>query len=471
MTDPPERLAEETRREIETFLDRSRVDHDVPGTSLAVLNREGVVHAASLGAREIESRSPATPDTRYSVASVTKVFTALATLQLVERGDLGLDDEIRDYVGFWNDVPGDPVTVRELLCHASGMPSDYAGEREILFSEAPPASPILTREDDLRHANGAADRRIVDPEEYLYSSRGYLILGEIVEAVAERSFAGYVEAELFAPLGMDRSQVGYGELSELGDDTATGYVIEDGTPMANSHDLRDEIRPPYSGGGILSSVRDLAAMARCLLNGGVLDGTRVLSPELAEAMCERQSPTRTTIDGREIGYGYGPRVGELLDGPLVEHTGTAPGISRAYVGLVPEHDLGVTLGANTSDVPIGTLGRGVLAIAAGAVPEEAVPALSMNEKIAAVTGTYEGYHGGLTVTVEAADSDPHLEITYEDGPGWSFTAFPESVARDDYAFYTVRRGGLRSPVRFHETDSGMEMRCNVDRLRRTARGS
>ena len=461
------RLSVATRREIEDFLDEGRVEHDVPGLSVAVFDADGVRHTAGLGAREIESRAPATPDTRYSIASVTKVVTSVAVLQLVAREDLALDDQIGDYVAFWSDVPGDPITVAELLSHSSGMPSDYAFGREFLFSDTPPASPVVTREDDVRHANGAADRRIPDPEWYMYNARGYQILGEIVTEVAGRPFADYVAEEIFAPLGMDRSQVGYGELAELGEDTATGYVIEDGEPEPNSHDLNAEIRPPHSGGGILSSVVDMAAFCRCLLNGGELDGTRLLSPDLVDAMCSHQAPTQLTVDGDEVGCGYGPRIRSFLDGTLAEHTGTAPGISRAYMGVSPDREFGVTLGTNTSDVPIGVLGRGVLAIAAGAAPGEVVPSLSLAEKLEAVSGTYEGYRGGLTVSVAPADSGSHLEVTYQGHPGWSFPAFPESTARDEYRFYSVREGGLCNPVTFQETADGMEMRCSVDRLERT----
>lgn len=461
------RLSAATKREIETFLDEGRVEHDVPGLSVAVLDADGVLHAAGLGARDIESRTPATPDTRYSIASVTKVFTAVATLQLVAREDLALEDPIADYVEFWRDVPGDPITVAELLCHSSGMPSDYVFERELLFSDTPPASPVVTREDDVRHANGGADRRIPDPEWYMYNARGYQILGEIVTEVTGRPFGDYVAEEIFAPLGMDRSQVGYGELAELGEDTATGYVIEDGVPEPNSHDLNAEIRPPHSGGGILSSAVDLAAFCRCLLNDGELDGTRILPSDLVDAMCSHQAPTQRTVDGDEIGCGYGPRIRTFLDGTLADHTGTSPGIGRAYVGILPEKGLGVTLGTNTSDVPIGVLGKGVLAIAAGAEPGEVVPSLSLDGKLEAVSGTYEGYRGGLMVSVSPADSGSHLEVTYHDYPGWSFPAFPESTARDDYTFYSVREGGLRNPVTFQETTDGMEMRCSVDRLKRT----
>lgn len=454
----------ERTRDIETFLDEQRVEHDVPGLSVAVFDVDGVRHATGLGARDIEARAPATADTRYSIASVTKTVTAVAILQLVERGRLSLSGEIRSYVEYWTDVPGDPITVHDVLSHSHGMPSDYVGRRELLFSETPPASPVVTDDDYVRHVNGAADRRILDPNGYMYSGFGYLILGEILEAVVERSYATYVEEEIFEPLSMDRSQVGYGDIAELGDDTITGYRIEDGEPVPNSHDLEAELRPPYSGGGILSSVTDLATLGRCLLNDGATDGARLLAEDLVAEMTASQGPSWETIDGEEIGYGYGMQTTELMGDPVAQHTGTAPGISRAYLGIRPERSLGVTLGVNTTDVPIGSIGQGVLALLEGTTPSEAVPALALRRKLSAVTGTYEGYRGGTRVRVEAADS--HITVTYEQGPEWEFPAFPETTAVDDYRFYTVRPSGARDPVTFHDTADGMEFRCNVDRLDR-----
>ncbi|MFB6233886.1 MAG: hypothetical protein ABEH81_02170 [Halopenitus sp.] len=119
---------------------------------------------------------------------------------------------------------------------------------------------------------------------------------------------------------------------------------------------------------------------------------------------------------------------------------------------------------NTSSASIGTIGQGVLAIAAGESPREVVPTLALRNKLERVSGTYEGYRGGETVRVTVADPPTHVVISYEDGPDWEFPAFPESVAHDDYRFYRVRENGIREPVVFAATDDGLELRCNVDRL-------
>lgn len=469
MTDRRTSVSPDTQRAIETFLDEQMLEHDVPGLSITVVDRDGVCYATGMGARNIDARAPATPDTLYSIASVTKTFTAIATLQLVEAGELNLSDEIGDYVPYWSDVPGEPITVHDLLSHSSGMPSNYVGQRGFLFSETQPTTPVLTRDDYIRHYNGASDHRVSDLDGYLYSNEGYFILGELITEVSDRQYADHVENDIFSPLGMDRSQVGHGKLSETDEDSITGYIINDGEPVANEFDLESALRPPYSAGGILSSMTDLARLSQCLLNGGELDGTRILSTEMVEEMSTHQAPTWETVDGHERGYGYGQKIQTHTGEPFVGHTGTAGGVCRAFVGMLPESNLGVSLGTNTAGVPIETLAQGVLAIVQDQSPVETVPRLSVQHKIDAVTGRYRGYRGGLTADVEQAeDAEGCITITYQDGPEWEFSAVPESTVHDEYRFHTVWGDGKKEPVVFRDTSDGMVMRCNIDRLERTS---
>lgn len=457
------------RRQLEAFLDESMHDHDVPGLSVALLDGDGLLYAEGLGTRDIDSRAPATADTLFPLGSVTKTVTAVAVLQLCDRGALDLDDEIRAYTDFLTDVPGDPITVADLLTHTHGVPDGYVGWRGLQFPETPPASPLVSRADTRRHVDGVADRRITDPDTYIYGNLGYQVLAEIVGEVTDRSPDRFVEEAVFDPLGMDRSQVGFGALSEVDDDAMTPYEIEDGAPVATEHDL-DAGTPDWEPvPDVLSSARDLAALVRCLLEEGDHGGTQVLAPETVAAMCQLQAPAPEAIDGRQLGYGYGLQVGELFEERLADHTGSTA-VSRAYVGMLPERGLGVTMGINTPGVPIGSFGRGVLAIAAGEAPEAVVPSLALRAKLEAVAGTYEGYREGPTVRVAPADSGGHIVVSFEEGlrAGWEFPAFPESVDRDDYTFYTVDGSGVREPVTFHETDDGMELRRDFDRLTRTS---
>lgn len=463
-------MTDRTRHDVDEFLDGWRVEKEIPGLSVAITDVDDLLYATGLGARDVEARAPAGPDTRYPYASVTKVVTAMVFLQFVERGDIGLEDPIRNYVDDWSDVPGDPITVRELLTHSTGVPDVESGPRNYLFSEDPPASQLVTREDKRRHLDGVAEQRIVDEDRFMYSDTNYTLLGEIVAAVDDRSFARIVEEDLFDPLGMDRSAIGYGSLAEL-EDTTRGYVIDDGVPSPTPFDLQADAAGlgPASPAGLLASVTDVARLVRCLLNDGELEGVRVLSEELVEAMCSHQGPKLDHVDGTPRGIGYGPRITEFLGEQLVEYSGTAPGVGRAYLGLLPDRGLGVTLGVNTPGVPVGALGLGVLALVTGEDPVAVVPYLSVREKVRAVAGSYESHHGTTVVRVEPGDNEAYVEATNESGAGWSFPAFPVSMAHDDYTFETVWPAGLRRTLEFQDTGERMELRLGSNRLRRTNR--
>lgn len=450
------------RRDIEAFLDRWRADHDVPGASVAVVDREGIRYAAGQGTSDVGERTPATAETQYPFASVSKLVTAVSALQLVDEDRLALDDPIQEYVDLWADVPGDPITVEELLTHTSGMPADYAGDRTYLFSEDPPVSPLVTLEDLRRHIDAVADQRITEQDRFMYSDRGYHILGLLVETIEERPFEEVVEEKIFDPLGMKESTVGYGPLSEI-DDAITGYTIEEGVPTAVDIDLDTMGLGPMVN-GVLAPVTEMARLVRCLMNGGELDGTRLLDTELVDAMCTHQVTTRETIDGATHGIGYGPRVQEFLGGKYVYHSGTVPGMGQAFAGFHPNRGVGVTIGVNTAGVRIGVLGQSLLAILAGESPEESVPYLALRGKLQAVTGTYESPRGTMTVEVEPAGSNSYIEVSAGD---WEFPAFPESAAIDEYEFFSVWAGGWRGAVEFHQTGEGMELRLMDHRLQQT----
>lgn len=454
-------LPPDAEREIERFLDDWLVEENVPGASVAVFDDEEVLYATGLGARELGENAPATADTRYNVGSVTKTLTAIAVLQSVERGELALDDAVRGYVPYLHDVPGDPITVRELLSHSSGMPADSIVWREN----------VADRRDLRRHVDGAADRRVVERPPFTYYNSGYKVLGELIAAIDGRSYADYVEAEVLAPLGMADSSFDQTVL-QTADDTATGYRPAGDDRVPAEEPLRFGTQP--ADGGLVSSVSDLGRLLRCLLNDGELDGRRTLDAETVGAMTSQQTSGRATIDGDERGYGYGLFVEEFLGERLVGHPGRVAH-SEAYAGALAERGLGVALAANTAGVRVADHAQGVLAIAAGEQPVEAVPGLALREKLAAVAGTYEAYRGP-TATVEAAGGHVTIDLSVDgdeddggeaDGEDEPIPAFPESVAVDDYSFYTVRDDGRCEPVEFRETDDGLMLLFSGLRLDRT----
>lgn len=438
MTSDHAALDEATVDAVEAFVDDWRETHDVPGVGVALVDEDGVTYGGGFGVRNRESGAPASPDTLFAVGSVAKPVTAVAVLQLVDRGDLALDDEIRRYVDVLTDVPGEPITVRELLSHSSGMPRDFVAQ----FAGGEDGT-----QDLVAYVDGAADQRLTDRPRYMYYNSGYFLLAEVIEAVDGRPYPTYVAEEVFGPLGMDRSGVDPGLLA-TDDDAMTGYVREDGdlVPSELDHDAG-------ASGGLVSSVHQLAALLRCVLNDGSYEGNRLLSPGTVDEMCRVQSPLLPTADGTRRGYGYGWELDEFLGETLVSHRGGI-GVSGGYVGVLRDRGVGVALAYNALGQPTIPYGQGVLALACGERPADAVPLLNVYAAVDAVTGSYVAYADAVTVTVEAGPAGT-IEVTLPRGA--TFTATPDAVDATPYTFSQTMGGGVRWVAEFRAGEAGMEL--------------
>jgi len=266
------------------------------------------------GSADRVAAAPMTPATRLRVASVGKLFTAVAALRLVERGRLSLDGTIGDYLP---DYPGPAaaraVTVRQLLAHTSGL-------AEIDFADSPGiASPAdwRAKRDALRtHADyvaayAARPMQFAPGARMAYDNYGFIVLGRILERVTGQDYDALLKTEVFDPAGMTATSDGADA------PVAVGYTARDGRWIAN-----DDLLPARAtaAGGIATTADDLLAFARALLDG------RLLSPAmLAEA-------TRPQNAAGWYGLGF-VRVGE---GPLFRfgHAGDFPGMN-ADVRIFP----------------------------------------------------------------------------------------------------------------------------------------
>ncbi|TDQ54301.1 serine hydrolase domain-containing protein [Actinorugispora endophytica] len=302
-----------------------REDTGLPGAAVAVTRGTEVVHAQGYG--ETPSGEAVTARTPMAVASVSKSFTALAVLQLVEEGRVELDDPVRDHLPEFvtADPRADRITVRQLLDQTSGM-SDTG------FPSFTRPRPDTLREavEGMRGAELAAD----PGTRWEYHNPNSQVAARLVEVVSGRSFADYLEARVFGPLGMD--------------DSSTGDTDRDLPPSAHGH-LRVLGRavaapePPAFGngsGGVLSTAEDMAAWLIAQNNGGAgADGTRIASAE-SVALAHTPSP----VSGS---YALGWSVGETRSGArIVEHSGDLF-TSTAHQALLPESGYGVAVMANT----------------------------------------------------------------------------------------------------------------------------
>lgn len=409
----------------------------IPGAGLAVVNGDDVVHADGYGARDLDTNAPATADTLYGVASVTKSFTALAVLQRVAAGDVALDDPVSEHVDLYNGLEA-PPTVHELLSHGSGMPSD--GASVVLLSRLMGADPVevpLSSEDDLRrHVDGALQDR-TEGDRFFYYNTGYTALGKLVEAVDGRPFPEYVDDEVLGPLGMDRSTVAPADLSAL-DDVMTPYREEDGERVEAGF----PVKGVGAAGGLVASARDLAAYVRFQHDPdpGVVD------PALLARAREGHTVRQTYLDGTEQAYGYGWMRRPLLGDRVLEHGGSL-GVSTSYLGTLPDRELGVALACNGSPaVHPQFVGPALLATLTGGEPTD-TRFYALREKAERVAGTYESHRGVQTATVERDGAS--LSVTLATALGEeSLVARPASADPEDLTYRTVAASGANVPLEF-----------------------
>jgi D-alanyl-D-alanine carboxypeptidase len=248
-----------------------------------------------------ETGAPVTPDTRFRIGSMNKMFTSVATLQLVEAGKIALDDPIGKYLtDYPNKDVASKVTVRHLLTHTGGT-------GDIFGPELDKNRLSLRTHSDYLKLYGSRGLTHEPGKEFEYSNYGFVLLGALIEKVTGMSYYDYVESKIFKPAGMTST----GSLTEAEKvpNRSTGYMKRDGAWVPNTDTL------PWRGtaaGGGYSTVGDLLRFAEALEAGKLIS-----KKMLAEA-------TKAQVEG---GYGFG--FDTKGEGPLRSygHNGGAPGMN------------------------------------------------------------------------------------------------------------------------------------------------
>lgn len=294
------------------------------GLSVAVSHRDEEWFA-NFGFRQIERREPATSDTRYRLASVTKMITAVAILQLVEQGAVQLDDDIRTYLPTFP-AKAWPVTIRQLLGHLAGI-SHYKDCRRECHLKTPHTTEQalrIFRSWPLEHEPGSR---------YLYTSYGYNLLGAIIEQVSGQSYVDFLQEHVFAPSHMTSTNID--SLQRRGPRDAQGYVLyEDKLVPSEPVDVTSR----FAGGGLRASPTDMLSFGRALLRGDLL----------SEATLELMQTSMATTDGVLTDYGMGAAVYPQSGRYVVAHAGSQPETST-YLVLVPAEQLVIFLATNLEE--------------------------------------------------------------------------------------------------------------------------
>jgi CubicO group peptidase (beta-lactamase class C family) len=267
--------------------------------SVLVARGDTILFSKAYGLANLEWNIPNTTTTKFRMGSITKQFTAAAVLLLEERGKLKFDEPVKTYYpeapAAWNDI-----TLFHLLTHTSGIPNYTAFPEYDSLSTSPVTPDKLVksfRDHPLDFEPGAQMR---------YSNSGYVLLGVIIEKASGKSYAQFLEDNIFIPLGMKDS--GYDSSSAIIRFRAAGYEPRPGGPV-NARYL--DMTIPYAAGGLYSTTEDLLRWEQALF------GTKILSEASLKKM--------TTLARND--YAFGLRVRKQFSRNLIEHGGSINGFS------------------------------------------------------------------------------------------------------------------------------------------------
>lgn len=327
---------------LETWI-QSVIDFDrIPGISIAVVHDQKIIYAKGFGYADIKKKIKATPNTIYRIASISKLFTAIAEMQLQELGKLSIEDPVSKYLPWFTPklMSSEPqtLTLKDLLRHSSGLPHEpdhtVWSDPDLLF---PSREELIDRVSNLRMS-------YITNTNFNYSNLGYSLLGEVVSIVSGMKYEDYITENILEPLGLEattpylpkesmksKMAIGYGRWPRKGTrEEVTNYDWRAITPA----------------GGFASTVKDIAEFAKWQFR--VLDGKDdfILSQETLKEM--------QTIQWSNPQWGFGFSIWQIEDKCFVGHQGGCPGY-KSQIILCPEEKIAVVAMINASDAPQFTL--------------------------------------------------------------------------------------------------------------------
>jgi CubicO group peptidase (beta-lactamase class C family) len=334
-------------RAAEAWIETSLARENIAGASMAIVHDQQVVWSRGFGYANVERRVPATPQTRYSICSISKLFTSMAAMRERDAGRLDIDRPIRDYVRWYNirdvESPDGPVTARAIMSHVAGLPreADTPYWSDVRF---PDIATVRTRLGE--------QTNLYRPYEHLqYSNLGMALLGEAVAATSGQDYHAYIRSHFLEPLRLTRTT------SEIpvrlrGTELAIGYG-------ARRTGWRREAFAPYTlnalapAAGFASTVEDLGRFAswqfRLLASGGedILRSSTLREMQRVHWMTP-DDPTET--------WGLGFATFQHANRTFIGHGGYCPGY-RTSLMMRPQDKLAIVVMFNVDDAPTGRFTR------------------------------------------------------------------------------------------------------------------
>ncbi|MET7772750.1 serine hydrolase domain-containing protein [Nocardia sp. NPDC005366] len=333
------------------------------GAAIGVV-RDGRVDSLTLhGLSNVATGRPVSEDTVFRVASITKTFTAIAIMQLCERGAVDLDAPAQGYLRAYRLAPERPdfrsPTLRQLLTHTAGVGETVHPAKLVFPDFGESVAPGATIPSLAEYYRGALALQAEPGTRWTYSNHGFATLGQIVEDVSGVTLAKYLHEHVFEPLGMHDTTMS--SLSYPHARLATGYTYRRNGPRPVP--LREMVTA--GAASAYSTVRDMGRYLAALMNGGANEFGTVLAADTLATMFEPQYQPDPRIPGMGLGFFRAEMGGHRV----IEHQGILTGFD-SQIWVAPDDKVGVmafTNGAHRAmlwlPAETSSLMRGLLGVA------------------------------------------------------------------------------------------------------------
>ncbi|MGI6076098.1 MAG: serine hydrolase domain-containing protein [Pyramidobacter sp.] len=350
---------------LKDYLEKIMATHDARGMAVAVIDAHDTVLQDFLGLRDAERGLPIDENTLFGLASVTKSFTALSVMQLVERGAVDLCAPLADSIPEFHNLHQKTVTAAHFLSHTGGY---YPRPRALLSDLLKKLSIDASKEEvayDDRVAQAAVEEvasgldadepRLAAPGRMMsYCNDGYGLLSDLIRRKGgEGSYAAWVDKHILEPLGMKRSTCRF--LAPSQDANAAKLY----TDHSADWDYTREAFVLNGGGAMKSTLADMKKYLRMYLNRGAFEGGRLVSAESVAMMVQPRVATKFGTT-----YGFGLMTTQMGDLTVHRHGGSLPGVS-SHIAWSPELGAAAIVLCNTENVPVGIAADALLRVAAG----------------------------------------------------------------------------------------------------------
>ncbi len=417
VADDPDVLGAE--RLFAAWMDGQLAYRGLPGVVVGVVSDQQLVWAQGFGYADVKAKIPMSPETKFRMASHSKLFTAIAIMQLREEGKLRLDDPVEKYLSWFKAAPagGDDgqITIEQLLSHSSGLQRE-AGDHWVSY-EFPTADQLKRLYADRKAAFAPSVR-------WKYSNLAYAVAGMVTEQVAGQPWATYVDRNIFQPLAMTSSSV---------DKNVSGLAVPYARRMPDG--TREilpfvDARGMAAATGVTSNVNDMAKFVSANFRTGARGGAQIVSAGSWREMHRVRSVEENWLSGSGLGYD----ISRINNRTWTGHGGGYPG-NTTQTFLQLDDKVGIIVLTNTNDSNPGDIARQLIATVGAAVAKATAKkptTVAWDNAWARFAGLYRGRGGDsqvvllnqklVIITPNGTSVDNPVELVPLGGGQFRFTA-------------------------------------------------